>query len=84
MTLTSPEEIQFIRGVTPNDPKYFVFSHNDLLANNILVKKESGTVCFIDFEFSQRNLIMFDIGNYFNESQFDYDIKEPPYFSVEN
>jgi len=39
-------------------------------------------VYFIDFEYSQYNLRGFDIGNYLNETQFDYTIAEYPYFAV--
>ena len=67
----------------PKDAHYFVYSHNDLLANNILLEKGTGKIWFIDFEYLQKNLITFDIGNYFNESQYDYDVKESPYFGVE-
>ena len=60
-----------------------MYSHNDLLANNILLEKGTGKIWFIDFEYLQKNLITFDIGNYFNVSQYDYDVNKAPYFGVE-
>lgn len=78
------EEI-FLKGIFPSDRKSIVFSHNDLLANNILVKTpESGEdeqeICFIDFQYASYNYRGFDIGNYFNESAIDYNYGKPPFF----
>jgi thiamine kinase-like enzyme len=61
-----------------------VFSHNDMLANNILIgKDEAKTIWFIDFEYCALNLRTFDIANYFNESKIDYDEKNDPFFAVD-
>ncbi|KAB0802137.1 hypothetical protein PPYR_04323 [Photinus pyralis] len=44
-----------------------VFTHNDLLLNNIIYSQEKGSVEFIDFEYSGVNYQAFDVGNHFNE-----------------
>ena len=44
-----------------------VFSHNDLLASNIIYDKDQHTVLFIDYEYSSYNYRGFDIGNHFCE-----------------
>lgn len=60
-----------------------VFSHNDLLIGNILVKPDNSIV-FIDYEYSCYNYETFDFGNYFLESMYDYDVKEWPYFTIKS
>lgn len=61
--------------VVPKDAKV-VFCHNDLLAANIMIKKEDASgndsksnmkVQFIDFEYGGTNYAAFDIANHFNE-----------------
>lgn len=59
-----------------------MLSHNDLLANNILVRNSNGQTAFIDYEYSGYNFRGYDIANYFNESLFDYEVEEPPYYHV--
>jgi len=44
-----------------------VFSHNDLLAGNILHSPEEQRVRFIDFEYASLNFRGFDIGDHFQE-----------------
>jgi ethanolamine kinase len=44
-----------------------VFSHNDLLASNIIYDKNQDSVLFIDYEYSSYNYRGFDIGNHFCE-----------------
>ncbi|CAD8158434.1 unnamed protein product [Paramecium pentaurelia] len=78
----SEEEVKFLQSVLPKDD--IVFSHNDLLANNILlIPPNFDKVVFIDFEYSSYNFRGFDIANYFNESQFSYLNPNPPYFYIE-
>lgn len=77
----SPEEVEFITKVTEPYEGELVFSHNDLLANNILIDA-SGKTVFIDYEYGCYNYPIFDIANYFNETQIDYDVLEPPFFSI--
>jgi thiamine kinase-like enzyme len=43
-----------------------IFSHNDLLANNILITNDQNKYVFIDYEYSTYNYAIFDIANYFN------------------
>ena len=61
-----------------------VFSHNDLLANNILILDSDKSVSFIDFEYCHYNLRTYDISNYFNESKYDYCNPETPFYYVDN
>lgn len=84
MTLISENEINFIKNNLPKDDKSVVFSHNDLLANNVLICEPGNEIKFIDFEYSGYNFRTYDIGNYFAESQFDYNVTEPPFFAVED
>jgi ethanolamine kinase len=44
-----------------------VFAHNDLLAGNILLNKDTGEVHLIDFEYGGTNYRGFDIANHWNE-----------------
>lgn len=59
-----------------------MFSHNDLLANNILLRQPDGKAVFIDYEYSCFNYRIFDIANYFVESQYNYDVDSEPYFGI--
>ena len=52
----------------PTESENFIFSHNDLLANNILVSEKDLKTKFIDFEYCQFNIISYDIANYLSES----------------
>lgn len=61
----TPEEVEFIKKVTEPYEEKLVFSHNDLLANNILIDTNGKTV-FIDYEYACYNYPIFDIANYFN------------------
>jgi ethanolamine kinase len=46
-----------------------VFSHNDLLCNNILIENGSAEkIWFIDYEYAKYNVRGYDIANYFVES----------------
>lgn len=51
-----------------------VFSHNDLLANNVLIRKDNGKFVFIDFEYVTYNFPFYDIANYFEESSINYEV----------
>lgn len=44
-----------------------VFTHNDLLLNNIIYSAEKNSLAFIDFEYSALNYQAYDIGNHFAE-----------------
>jgi len=44
-----------------------IFSHNDLLAGNIIVDDSTGVIKFIDFEYADTNYRGFDVANHFNE-----------------
>lgn len=66
----------------PLESSPLVFSHNDLLANNVLLRVPDSKAIFIDYEYSCFNYRIFDIANYFNETEYNYDVTEPPYFGV--
>ena len=53
-----------------------VFSHNDLLANNIIVKNSNNKFIFIDYEYCTYNYPIYDIANYFNEYEIDFNIRD--------
>jgi thiamine kinase-like enzyme len=59
-----------------------VFSHNDLLAGNVLIREGDNKVIFIDYEYSCYNYRAYDIANYFNESVIDYNVTETPFFKI--
>ena len=59
-----------------------VFSHNDLLVNNILIRSEDRMAIFIDYEYSRFNYPAFDIANYFTEASYNYDVTKPPFFEI--
>jgi thiamine kinase-like enzyme len=61
--------------VKPISSDGLIFSHNDLLANNVLIANSNHKYIFIDYEYSTYNYRIFDIANYFNEYSFDYDVK---------
>ena len=42
-----------------------VFSHNDLLPGNVLIRKDNNKYVFIDYEYSSYNYDFYDIANYF-------------------
>ncbi|CAA2998683.1 probable ethanolamine kinase [Olea europaea subsp. europaea] len=44
-----------------------VFSHNDLLAGNLMLNDDEEKLYFIDFEYGSYSYRGFDIGNHFNE-----------------
>jgi len=76
------DHIHYVRqicGILGN--KSLVLSHNDLLKGNILFRAKDKKIFFIDFDFICYNYSSFDIASFFHELQFDYDVKEPPYFS---
>mmetsp|Transcript_38389 Transcript_38389/g.34191 ORF Transcript_38389/g.34191 Transcript_38389/m.34191 type:complete len:101 (+) Transcript_38389:671-973(+) len=66
--------------VLPTDEP--VFSHNDLLQGNVLIRKDDDGIILIDYEYAAYNFRGYDIGNMFRESLFDYNHPEPPYFKV--
>lgn len=59
-------ELTALQAVIPSDAPT-VFSHNDLLAGNILINENTGTIHLIDFEYSGSNFRGFDIANHWNE-----------------
>jgi len=78
--LSHPEEKQFIRDILPTDD--IVFSHNDLLQGNILIREDNQDIILIDYEYSAYNFRAYDIGNMFKESTWEYGHPEPPTFKV--
>ncbi|KAJ2401144.1 hypothetical protein GGI23_001590 [Coemansia sp. RSA 2559] len=56
-----------------------VFSHNDLLYNNILRLEGSGEIVLIDYEFSGYNYRGFDIANHFFTWMYDFSNLENPH-----
>jgi thiamine kinase-like enzyme len=79
--LATREERNFLHGIAPDKEKSLVFSHNDLLAANILVK-DDGELMFIDYEYATYNYRCFDIGNYINETMMDYSHPQEPFFRL--
>lgn len=66
-------------------PKDVAFSHNDLLANNIFMLKDSkepNNIKYIDFEYGSMNFKAYDFGNHFAEFTLDYDEPKSPWFKL--
>ncbi|XP_046573785.1 ethanolamine kinase 1-like [Haliotis rubra] len=61
------EEFNMLKGHLEALTCDVVFSHNDLLLQNIVFDSQSNKVGFIDYEYGFYNLQAFDIGNHFNE-----------------
>ena len=50
-----------------------MLSHNDLLANNILISESiDEKIHFIDYEYASYNYRTYDIADYFTETKEDY------------
>ncbi|EME30812.1 choline/ethanolamine kinase isoform 2 [Galdieria sulphuraria] len=77
--LVLEKELEFLRNTLRKTPSPIVFSHNDLLFGNILYDEISGTVHFVDFEYSGWNYRGFDIGNHFCECMGGTDNGIPDY-----
>ena len=75
--LTTKEELDFLTKIAPKD---VVFSHNDLIANNIMLV--GNTIKFLDFEFGTMNYRAFDLADHFVEFCIDYDYPKDPFFKV--
>lgn len=73
------KELEFLRSALQKTPSPIVFCHNDLLFGNILYDETSGTVHFVDFEYSGWNYRGFDIGNHFCECMGGTDNGVPDY-----
>jgi len=54
----------------------FKMNHNDLHFKNIMLSNHSNDIHFIDFEYSGKLDVEFDIANFFNEWMHDYDSGE--------
>ena len=64
------------QAISPLEQEQLVFSHNDLLANNILIKNSNNKYVFIDYEYSTYNYPIYDIANYFNEFEVDFNTRD--------
>jgi len=82
-SLASEDEINFLLEVVPKDKESVVFSHNDLHSANILLCNKTDKIILIDFEYGAYNYRAYDIANLLNESMFNYDVKEYPYYTCE-
>lgn len=62
-----------------------ILCHNDLNNLNIFYT-ESATAAnrlkFIDFEYCSYNYCAYDLANYMNESHFNYNYAEDPYYAI--
>jgi len=82
-TLTSEEETAFLKKHLPKKPESVCFSHNDIHSQNILVLDNTNKLLVIDYEYSCYNYRGYDIANLFNESMFEYQSNEHPYYYVD-
>jgi len=61
-----------------------VTSHNDLHSLNMLFRKGDKKLFLIDYDYCKNNFRSYDVANFFNEFNFNYTLKEEPYFTYEN
>lgn len=83
LSLTSDDEIYFLKEILPRGRNSIVFSHNDLHSQNILLEEKSQKIMLIDYEYSCYNYRGYDIANFFNESTIDYNNPEYPYYHLD-
>ena len=83
MSLTSNDEIAFLKKILPKDARSIVLSHNDLHSQNVLTLEKDKKLVLIDFEYSDYNYRGYDIANLFNEGMFEYDALESPFYSFD-
>ena len=83
LSLTSDDEITFLKEVVPSSEDSVVFSHNDLHSQNILVLDKTQKIVLIDYEYSSYNYRGYDIANFFNESIIDYNNPNYPYYTID-
>lgn len=75
--LTNPETLSWLNELVAK--RELVFSHNDFHTGN-LIRKTEGKVAIIDYEYCGFNLRTYDIACLVNETPFDYEVAEPPFF----
>ena len=80
LSLTTEEEIGFLKSVLPKNHGKAVLSHNDLYPLNALVLDNTREILIIDYEFADSNYRGFDIATIFNEVAFGF-ISEYPYYT---
>jgi len=83
MTLTSEEEISFLKDILPKGKESVVFSHNDIHSQNILLLNQTEKLVLIDYEYGSYNYRGYDIANFFNEAAIDYTYPEYPYYILD-
>jgi thiamine kinase-like enzyme len=59
---------------------FFVLNHNDVHRLNLLLSNNKEKIIILDHEYAALNLIGIDIVNYMIETNFDYTIKQHPYY----
>jgi len=67
------KHVNKISEIIKSIPKMSVPCHNDLWAPNIILTKDN-EIKFIDYEFSGNNDPLFEIGNFWNESDLSYSV----------
>ncbi|KAL4450879.1 hypothetical protein ABPG74_011721 [Tetrahymena malaccensis] len=81
--IVSEKEVEFLYSILPKSETRLC--HNDLNNLNIFynVNTSSGNrLKFIDFEYCSYNYCAYDIANYMNESHFNYNFPEDPYYDI--
>jgi hypothetical protein len=58
-----------------------VFCHNDTYHGNVMLL-DDGSIKLLDFEFSCRNHVAFDIANLFAETVMVHGLADPPHFRI--
>jgi len=83
LSLTSEQEISFLKKSLPTNTESVVFSHNDAHSQNVLLLKKNQELMLIDYEYSAYNYRGYDIANIFNETIFEYHTHERPYYNCD-
>lgn len=81
--IVSESEIEYLYSILPKSETKLC--HNDLNNLNIFYTENTSScnrLKFIDFEYCAYNYCAFDIANYMNESHFNYNFAEDPYYDI--
>lgn len=87
MAIDFKPEIELLAGLFKSSKAPFVFSHNDLHQNNIILLHGTDNdldnrIVLIDFEYCGYNYRTFDIANHLSEWCFDYNGDDYPNFTA--
>lgn len=81
-SLLAEENVKKIEEVIKRSASPLVLAHNDTNSTNLLIDLMTEKMVILDYEYAGFNYRAFELGNLFNEQQWDYEVKEPPFFAI--